>query len=56
MNDLFIRSNRAVSVEPNLIAGKNDMNNGHVRHYLCHQKSLPDDSTMSQSFDKVWSK
>jgi hypothetical protein len=43
VGDLLLRSNRAISVEPNLIAGANDMkmNNGHYRHYLCQQKSLP---------------
>ena len=46
-DDFFIRSNRAMSVEPNLIAGGKDMkmNNGHHRHYLHHQKSLPNSST-----------
>jgi hypothetical protein len=43
MDDLLLRSNRAASVESNLIAGGNDMkmNNEHYRHYLCQQKSLP---------------
>jgi hypothetical protein len=47
VDDLLLRSNRAVSVEPNLIAGGNDlkMSNGHYRHYLCQQKSLPNEST-----------
>ncbi len=46
VGDLLLRSNRAVSVEPNLIAGGNDMkmNNGHYRHYLIQQKSLPNGS------------
>lgn len=49
IDDLYLRSNRAVSVEPNLIAGGNDMkmNNGHYRHYLCQQKSLPNETTTS---------
>lgn len=36
-----------MSVEPNLIAGGKDMkmNQGHHRHYLCQQKSLPNNST-----------
>ena len=36
-----------MSVEPNLIAGGKDMkmNQGHHRHYLCQQKSLPNGST-----------
>ena len=43
VGELLLRSNRAVSVEPNLIAGGNDMkmNNGHHRHYLLQQKTLP---------------
>jgi hypothetical protein len=45
MDDLFIRSNRAVSVEPNL------MN----RRHLCHQKSLPNESTISQSEENRYS-
>jgi hypothetical protein len=54
-DDLFLRSNRAVSVEPNLIAGVNDMkmNNGHYRHYLCQQKSLPNEPfTSSETIDQ----
>lgn len=55
IDDLFTRSNRAVSVEPNLIAGGNDMkmNNGHYRHYLCQQKSLPNPSTTTASIETV---
>jgi len=47
IDDLSLRSNRAVSVEPNLIAGGNNMkmNNGHYRHHLYQQKSLPNGST-----------
>ncbi|UJR08785.1 hypothetical protein I4U23_013041 [Adineta vaga] len=49
VGDLLLRSNRAVSVEPNSIAGGNDMklNNGHYRHYLIQQKSLPNGSISS---------
>ncbi len=53
IDDYLQRSNRAVSVEPNLIAGGNDMkmNNGHYRHYLCQQKSLPNESsTINRQF------
>jgi hypothetical protein len=50
IDDLFIRSNRAVSVEPNLI------NNGHHRHYLCHQKSLPNESTILPNENNRFSK
>jgi len=53
VGDLLLRSNRAVSVEPNLIAGGNDMkmNNGHYRHNLIQQKSLPNGSaTMNRQF------
>jgi hypothetical protein len=54
MEDLFLRTNRAVSVEPNLIAGGNDMkmNNGHYRHYLSQQKSLPNEFTSSETIDQ----
>ena len=47
VGDLLLRSNRAMSVEPNLIAGGTDMkmNNGHCRHYLVQQNSLPNRST-----------
>ena len=43
MDDLFIRSNRAVSVEPN------PMN----RRHLCHQKSLPNESTIENRYSKL---
>jgi hypothetical protein len=43
VDDLFLRSNRAVSVEPNLITG----GNGHYRSYLSQQKSLPNESSTS---------
>jgi hypothetical protein len=54
IEDLFLRTNRAVSVEPNLIAGGNDMkmNNGHCRHYLIQQKSLPNEFTSSETIDQ----
>ncbi|CAF1054326.1 unnamed protein product [Adineta ricciae] len=47
VGDLLLRTNRAISVEPNGIAGGNEMklNNGHHRHYLIQQKSLPNGST-----------
>ena len=43
----MLRSIRAMSIEPNLVAGGNDLklNNGHQRHYLIQQKSLPNGST-----------
>lgn len=46
VGDLLLRSNRAGSVETNLIAGGNEMkmNNGHHNHYLIQQKSLPNGS------------
>ncbi|CAF2685304.1 unnamed protein product [Rotaria sp. Silwood2] len=50
VDDLFIRTNRATSVEPNLPSNNSNdikINNGHNHHYLCQQRSLPNGSTDS---------
>ncbi|CAF3470633.1 unnamed protein product [Rotaria sp. Silwood1] len=53
VDDLLIRTNRAISVEPNLISSNNDIkiNNGHNYHYLCQQRSLPNESI--NSYDSI---
>ncbi|CAF3112977.1 unnamed protein product, partial [Rotaria sp. Silwood2] len=46
VDDLLLRKNRAVSVEPTLNRGNNDIKikNGHNHHYLHHQRSSPNGS------------
>ncbi|CAF1351325.1 unnamed protein product, partial [Adineta steineri] len=46
VGNLLSRSNRAISVDPNLTTRNNDMkmNNGHYRHYLHQQNSAPNGS------------
>ncbi|CAF4614204.1 unnamed protein product [Rotaria socialis] len=49
VDDLLLRKNRAVSVEPTLNRGNNDIKikNGHNHHYLHHQRSSPNGSIHS---------
>ncbi|CAF1278248.1 unnamed protein product [Rotaria sordida] len=54
VDDLLLCTNRAVSVEPNFINSNNiKINNGHNYHYLCQQRSLPNESTDSYDSTEI---